>query len=191
MKLGLEALEATTPQSYDSAQDTMEHIRKVQTIIGLLQVEFTKRALVHDASKLMPPEKEAFDSVTPKLHGVTYGSPEYRETLKEIKPALDHHYQDSRNRHHPDHFANGILDMNLIDIMELISDWAASSTRHEDGDIIKSIEHNTERFQLGEQLSAILKNTVRDFGIGAGIVPNEALVTGTKIKDVSTDKGTT
>lgn len=42
-------------------------------------------------------------------------------------------------------------------------DWKAASMRHEDGDIRKSIEKNTKRFNLSPQLVNILKNTALFF----------------------------
>jgi len=44
-----------------------------------------------------------------------------------MKPALEHHY--ALYRHHPEHFQNGIDDMNLIDLVEMFADWKASSER--------------------------------------------------------------
>lgn len=53
--------------------------------------------------------------------------------------------------------------MTLIDLLEMFIDWTASSRRHADGDINKSIEHNKERFAMSDQLVKIFQNTVRDF----------------------------
>ena len=55
--------------------------------------------------------------------------------------------------------------MNLIDVLEMICDWKASSEHHENGDIYKSIEINQKRFGYSDDLKSILKNTV-DFLIG-------------------------
>jgi hypothetical protein len=52
-----------------------------------------------------------------------------------------------------------ISDMTLVDIVEMFCDWFASSQRHADGNILKSITHNKERFGINEQLSTILENT--------------------------------
>jgi len=54
----------------------------------------------------------------------------------------------------------GVEGMNLIDILEMIADWQAASERHGDGDIRRSIEINAKRFNLSDQLTAILLNTV-------------------------------
>jgi hypothetical protein len=121
--------------------------------------ELLRRAERHDQSKLQSPEREMFDEWTSKLRGVTYGSPEYAEFRRELKPVLDHHY--ANNRHHPEHFKNGIQDMNLIDILEMLMDWKASSLRHNDGNILKSIEINQERFGFSSDLRHIMENTAK------------------------------
>lgn len=120
--------------------------------------ELSKRAIDHDKSKLESPEKEIFEVYTSKLKGTTYGSEKYNQYLKEMKPALDHHYAE--NRHHPEHFKNGVDDMNLIDLFEMAADWLAAGKRHADGSIKRTMETNTKRFLLSEQLSCILYNTL-------------------------------
>jgi hypothetical protein len=114
----------------------------------------------HDASKLESPEREIFDEYTPKLKETTYGSEEYNTYLKEMQIAINHHY--ANNRHHPEHFKNGIKDMNLVDIIEMLCDWKAATMRHDDGDILKSIEFNQKRFGYTDELKTIFLNTVRD-----------------------------
>ena len=91
----------------------------------------------------------------------TYGSEEYNQFLKDLKPALDHHYGVSR--HHPEHFPNGIRDMDLVDILEMVCDWKASTMRHQDGNILKSIDINQTRFEYTKELHSILTNTVKLF----------------------------
>lgn len=147
---------------YDSKEDTLKHIRMVQGFLAEISYEIGKRAGSHDKSKLEPPEKEYFDKFTPLLSGVTYGSDEYRNMLKEMKPAIEHH--QANNRHHPEHFDNGINGMNLIDIIEMFCDFKAASLRHDDGDIRKSIAINGERHFIDEQLLKIFYNTVQDMG---------------------------
>ena len=145
-------------EKYDSAQDTKQHIEKVGLYIDMVRGLLKLRADDHDASKLLSPEKECFDEITPLLKGTTYGSEEYRATLRKMKPAIDHHQKN--NRHHPEFFENGINGMNLIDLIEMVCDWKAASERHADGNIYRSLEINKERFGLSDQLTQILKNTV-------------------------------
>lgn len=144
---------------YDSRKDTQEHITKVGEFLTKLQVKLTDRKRLHDHSKLKDPEKAIFDEFTPKLKGCTYGSDEYKGYLESMKIALDHHYAE--NRHHPEHFENGIQEMNIVDICEMIADWKAASLRHTDGDIMKSIEINQKRFGYSDELKSILINTVK------------------------------
>ena len=144
-----------------SNKDTLNHIEKVRKFIALCINSLRERADNHDKSKLEEPEAEYFAKYTSKLSECTYGSDEYNKYLEELKPALDHHY--AKSRHHPEHFPNGINDMTLIDLIEMLCDWKASSLRQHDGNILKSIENNTKRFKLSPQLAKIFKNTVEMF----------------------------
>lgn len=146
--------------SYDSTQDTTDHIHTVCGYLNKCADILKYRGIVHDASKLRSPEKEAFDEVTPKLKGLTYGSEEYRASLRALKPAIAHHY--ANNSHHPEHFENGISGMNLFDVIEMVMDWKAATERHADGDIHKSLVINIDRFKIEPQLASILKNTIKE-----------------------------
>jgi len=146
----------------DSRPETYDHILKFQGYLHEVIQVLQERQLFHDTSKLVSPEVEYYDKVTEKLAGLTYGSPEYKDGLKELGPAIEHHY--ANNRHHPESHKNGIRDMTLIDIMEMLCDWTAASHRHNDGNIRKSIEINQERFGYSDELKQILKNTVQALG---------------------------
>ena len=147
---------------YDSTRDTQGHIDRVSDLLMTVRGELGLRGLMHDRSKLESPEKEIFDRVTPRLKGQTYGSEEYKACLAEMGPGLEHHYR--ANRHHPEHHPNGIEDMTLIDVMEMLCDWKAASERHSDGDIYRSIQVNADRFRLDPQTVALLKNTAEGMG---------------------------
>ena len=139
--------------------ETQKHIEAVRRYIRFMIDKIDMRGVKHDASKLESPEVEIFAEYTPKLNNTTFGSDEYYQNLAEMKPALDHHYVS--NRHHPEHFVNGINDMTLVDILEMFCDWKASTLRHNDGNLLKSIETNAERFNMDGQLRQILINTAR------------------------------
>lgn len=142
---------------YNSAPETQKHINRVIDLSNEFIYKIIEQVDNHDNSKLCSPEKETFDVVTPKLKGVTYGSDQYKEYLKEIKPALDHHYKE--NTHHPEHFENGIAGMSLIDIIEMFCDWKSASERHTDGNFERSIQINAKRFEMDAQLVSIFENT--------------------------------
>lgn len=143
---------------YDSRIATYKHIKRVAELLCSASQELIERSKVHDDSKLKSPEKELFNELTPKLKGSTFGSEEYSQFLEELKPALDHHYK--HNSHHPQHYEEGIKGMDLFDLIEMFLDWIASSERHDDGDIVESININQERFGYSDDLKQIMLNTV-------------------------------
>lgn len=147
---------------YSSVPDTLRHIARVRHLIGEVDANLLMRAAVHDASKLESPEVEVFDEFTPRLKASTYGSEEYRGFLAAMKPALDHHY--AHNPHHPEHHADGIRGMSLLDLVEMLCDWKAATERHADGCILKSIEINQRRFGYSDELKRVLLNTARELG---------------------------
>lgn len=154
--------ETKTSAGYDSRQDTIEHILRVRELLYIVQNRLEARGFAHDQSKLGPNEKPIFDSVTQKLKGLTYGSDEYKASLKDLGPALAHHY--ANNSHHPEHYQNGVDGMSLLDVVEMLCDWKAAGERHTDGSIARSLAVNRERFKISDQLHSILENTARELG---------------------------
>lgn len=142
----------------DSRPETYKHIQEVQRRMHNCIVDLMHRQHGHDQSKLVSPELEAFDEFTPMLAGLTYGSDEYKATLAKMKPALDHH--NAINRHHPEHWSDGIRGMSLLDLVEMLCDWKAATLRHSDGDIRRSIEINQKRFGYSDELKQIFLNTL-------------------------------
>lgn len=122
-------------------------------------------------AKLVSPEVEAFDIATPKLAGLVYGSEEYRQSLRDIKPALEHHF--AANDHHPEHFENGVRGMSLMAVIEMVCDWRAASERVkqriDDPEKVKTLEsglaYNQERFGYSDELAEIILNTARELGM--------------------------
>jgi Family of unknown function (DUF5662) len=145
----------------DSTTETLEHIERVRDLISAVVAGLYRRAHSHDESKLREPEKSAFDSLSLKLKDTVYGSEEYKAALREIKPAIEHHYQN--NPHHPEYWPNGLLDMSLLDIVEMLADWKAATERMKDGgDLRRSILLNKDRFKIDDQLYYILLNTAKE-----------------------------
>lgn len=141
--------------------ETLKHVNEVRANIWTLIKELDHRAAVHDASKFEEPERSVFASNTPKLAKTEYGTPAYEELLKEVEPAILHHY--SKNTHHPEHWPNGVEGMDLLDVVEMLADWAAAVKRNKNGNVHKSIQVNRERFGLSDQLVSILENTVNRY----------------------------
>lgn len=139
-------------------KETIKHIKKVKSRCKLFTKCFNNQFKKHDKVKLYSPEKEYFEKYTPILKKLTYGSKEYKENIKAMKPAIDHHYE--KCRHHPEHFKEGIVNMDLIDLTEMLMDWWTASERHENGDIFESIELNQKRFNYSDDLKRIMINTI-------------------------------
>lgn len=155
----LSQIKIFTMQKYDSTEDTIQHKRIVSEFMRFFIDDLKQRSLDHDMSKLSPPEKEVFDAVGNDLKNHEYGSDEYKEAVKKLRPALDHHY--AVNSHHPEHYPNGITGMNLLDIVEMFCDWKAANQRNKNGNILRSIEIQKAKKgqEMSEQLAEIFKNT--------------------------------
>ena len=137
--------------------ETRKHILNVVRFMNIIVCELLNRAAEHDTSKLSAPELAAFTTHTENLKGCTYGSHVYDKFLEELKPALEHHY--ANNKHHPEHYKDGINSMNLVDLIEMLVDWKSASLRHNDGNLLKSISINSKRFGMDTQLTKIFENT--------------------------------
>lgn len=146
----------------DSTGETLKHSLRVGSLMVEVIGELCERSVQHDISKTEDLERATFDEFSPKLKTSTYGSAEYKGFLAAMKPALDHHY--ATNRHHPEHFADGVSGMTLVDLVEMLADWKAAGERHADGSLARSLEIQKVRFGLSDQLLQILTNTAEHFG---------------------------
>lgn len=142
--------------------ETYKHILTVQQYMNICIKHLITKTTQHDLSKLKTPEVEVFEEYTHQLANITYASDEYKALAKLMAPAISHHY--TKNRHHVEFHKNGISGMNLLDLVEMICDWKAATLRHNDGDIIKSLEINSKKYGYSDELYSILKNTIIDMG---------------------------
>ena len=146
-----------TEEEQKTNNETKNHISNVKKNIKIFIDLLKERGINHDLTKLKDPELPLFTKLTPKLAACTYGSEEYKTFLDELKPALEHHY--AKNRHHPEHYPNSINGMTLVDLVEMFVDWKSAAMRHNNGNLLKSIEINSKRFNMDKQLTEIFNNT--------------------------------
>ncbi len=151
-------MDTLTVAQHATNDDTWHHIHRVQELLNAMAFKLIERGHQHDQSKLKSPEVEGLTETNDRLKTLKYPSPEYDQSLKDLDVPLGHHY--ANNRHHPQHFKNGINDMNLLDIMEMFCDWKAGSERVNNGNIRTSIEANANRFGIHPQLVKIFENTI-------------------------------
>ena len=121
------------------------------------------RGIRHDFSKYGKHEEPYFRKYQPLLKNCVYGSDQYKQYLKELSVALEHHY--GNNDHHPEHFENGYARMPLLARIEMLCDWKAATKRHRDGDIMRSIEGNAGRFGYDEKEKEIIVETAKEIGL--------------------------
>lgn len=153
---------------YDSRPETQAHIDRVGDFLEEVILNLQERKRVHDASKMVEPELSAFNLATPKLATLEYGSEEYKQSLRELGPALDHHFE--HNDHHPEHYENGVRGMSLMALIEMLCDWRAASERvkqrTDDPDKVKTfiegLKYNQLRFGISDELMNILMNTAEE-----------------------------
>ncbi len=140
---------------YDCTEDVQKHKDVVAWLMRDIAYRLIERARVHDDSKLQEPEKALFDKWTPELKARAFGTDYYKQALDEMGEGIKHHYV--HNRHHPEHFKNGVDDMTLLDVVEMFCDWCAAAERNS---VSMDIDHAKERFSLSEQLFHIMINTM-------------------------------
>lgn len=147
----------------DSTQTTINHINVVRENLARFVVQLIQRGEIHDDTKLRDPEKtllDAMEYVNVNEGNAPYGSPEYIKRTAILKPMLKHHY--AAWRHHPEFHPNGVNSMNLVDIVEVISDWQAASQRNKEPEM--NITAACERYGINEQLKQIFINTAEMMG---------------------------
>ncbi|MGE5438020.1 MAG: DUF5662 family protein [Syntrophothermus sp.] len=149
-------------ESNDSTEYTINHIKDVLKYMKFFAEHVVLRALLHDASKLLSPEKEIFDRLAGKRKA-KYMSKEYLENLEILKPALEHHYKN--NSHHVQYYNDGINGMTLIDLLEHLCDTIAVSNVDNDGDVIDSINktHDRQFYDKDGLIKQILINTYNQY----------------------------
>jgi hypothetical protein len=143
---------------YDSLKDLDAHQANFKKIMARVMSELKERTNKHDESKRESPELECYNKYIPKLQEVEYNSDEYKELKQEmLDNGLQHHFDN--NRHHIEHFEDGILGMDLIDLIECLVDWVAASMRSS-SPFEKGLEANKDSFNIPDPIYKIFENTL-------------------------------
>lgn len=136
----------------------INHRYYVKFFITKIVEELQHRANVHDFSKYLDDESIGFIKAVPYTK-IKWGSNDIPDDIAEsLKDSLAIHH--ARNDHHPEHFQNGIEDMDLIQLLELVCDWRAAMIRHENFDIEETICVGQARFKFCNTIARILENTL-------------------------------
>ena len=119
-----------------------EHRSEVEDILSDLAYSLEERGSVHDESKLLDPEWSLLLQIP--------ASGNYQDSLSRT---LKEHWK--HNRHHMEHFQNGIWEMDLLDILEMLADWTAHA-RDKGPHLTQIIDEKI----TDPLLNQIIKNTV-------------------------------
>jgi len=123
----------------------LAHNVRVTSYLAYLADAMKMRALIHDASKFSDDEFPGYVRVNRIAREHEYGSLEYMQSIKETG-AIALHF--AKNSHHPEHYPNGIDDMTLLDIIEMVTDWKAASETYGQTSLEDALVIHTERFGL-------------------------------------------
>jgi len=142
-------------------ETTLEHIRRVNSMLIVCANVLLRKAINHDSTKLEEPEVGIFEKFGNAFRDVPYGSPEYYRitNLPEFQEAVKHHHK--HNPHHVEFFKEGALGMDLFDIIEMVCDWKAACERNPGGLLEYHIKVNFERFNIPVDLQKVILNTLK------------------------------
>jgi hypothetical protein len=142
-------------------EKNLVHISKVKEYLTDAAFELLTRRNTHDLSKLVEPERSAYEGVDEATAAFEYGTPEYRAAIEaHLGAARWHHY--ANNPHHPEHYPDGIAGMSLFDLMEMLCDWRAVCD--DKGKLTVDLGINRQVYGMSNDVYKILANTVRKMG---------------------------
>jgi hypothetical protein len=144
-------------QAFAHVFATLAHKVRVGRYMVGFAARILYRAIRHDNSKLHSPELTIFANAPVGPYDVPYGSQQYFNNLATLSQALVHHY--THNSHHPEHYADGVSGMNLIDLVEMVSDWQAAASLHRGANFQEILSISQQRYGMSDDLSAILANS--------------------------------
>lgn len=153
----------------------------VRLALAFVQQAIERRAIEHDASKMLDDEFAGFSRINAVARTQKFGTPEYKASMATEKATIDLHF--SRNRHHPERpkligeaaeVERGLPDdftywsardgaaMTFLDIIEMVCDWWGARLGYADARMtfIESVEMNLE--SKGKYLSDWQIALVRD-----------------------------
>ena len=135
--------------------DVYKHKHAVMRHLSNCAKSLLDRGTYHDDSKLLAVEYASYVEPVWRLNteDIEYGSEEYEKITAAMGPGWEHH--KDTNDHHPEHHG-GIQGMNLFQIVEMLCDWIAASSRN-DSDPKKALEFIQD---IPGPLKVILSRTI-------------------------------
>lgn len=144
-------------KALDTVSYIINHKKTVSKRLKFLAEQLLERSESHDDSKLKSPEIEWLIEMD-KEPRYPYGSREYLDKKKRWEKFFKHHYKI--NSHHPEYYRDGVSGMTLIDLCEYLIDISSYYAEMHPESVFKTLNEQSDRFGLEEQLTQILKNTL-------------------------------
>ena len=143
-----------------------DHTFGVRSRVTRICTALMTRAITHDNSKYSENELDDHISMAEEMDGIKYGTDAYYAIKRKYETLSAEHF--ANNRHHPEHHPNGLNDMNLVDVIEMLCDWLTGS-ENTGTPVERSLEINEKRYNVSPQLMKLLRNTIRDFETKKGV----------------------
>ena len=148
--------------------DTRKHQQIAGKHLLLVAKNFINRAMNHDNSKLVEPERSAYVEPVYILNTEKppFGSERYKEVTDLMGKGWEHH--KANNDHHIEFFLpysvqtlnDPIMAMDLFALMEMVCDWIAAAERS-GNEPVEALNYLTKKYPMSEQLQAVIRNTMQ------------------------------
>lgn len=174
-------MEFTPSDAFGLLRSYSRHRDYVRLALTRIAHALEDRAIEHDASKMLDDEFAGFARINAIARVNKFGSPEYKESMKQERATIDLHF--SRNSHHPERpkllglaaeERRGLADdatywaayyagrMTFLDVIEMVCDWWGARRGYDDSRMSwpESVAMNLE--SKGKYLSDEQKWLVRE-----------------------------
>jgi hypothetical protein len=165
--------EYTPSDAFGLLRSYSRHRDYVRLALTRIVHEMERRAIEHDASKMLDDEFAGFARINAIARVHKFGSPEYKAAMQQERQTIDLHF--SRNSHHPERpklmgaaaerervlpddatywSAHSAASMTFLDIIEMVCDWWGARRGYDDSRMTwpESVKINLE--SKGKHLSA-------------------------------------
>lgn len=173
-------LEDYTPaDAFGLMRSYSRHRDYVRLALALVTQALERRAIEHDASKMLDDEFAGFARINAAARIHKFGTPEYKASMQSERATIDLHF--SRNSHHPERpklmgekaeEERGLPDdatyfnatfthrMTFLDVIEMVCDWWGARKGYDDSRMawLESVEMNlkSKRDHLNEWQVALV-----------------------------------
>lgn len=174
----------TPSDAFGLLRSYSRHRDYVRLALALVTQALERRAIEHDASKMLDDEFAGFARINAIAREHKFGSAEYKESMQQERATIDLHF--SRNSHHPERpklmgeaaearrglpddatywSAHAAATMTFLDVIEMVCDWWGARKGYDDSRMTweQSVDMNLE--SKGKHLSAEQVWLVREVAV--------------------------